>query len=133
MGRCATELPVPHQHRHRHPPRCRWITRQLQRLVLPLTLTFVPPVLKPDFDLVGGEFERVCQVFPLRGGQVALLSEAPLQLGHLGLGEEDPGLPAQLLSAFGFVVTVRRAVRTAHLCTSEGKKVEQKKLNFTNL
>lgn len=107
MGTCAAELSVAHQHRHRHPPRCRWVPRQLQRLVLLLALAFVPPVLKPDFDLRRGELEDVGQVFSLRGGQVALLSEAPLQFRHLGLGEEDPGLPAQPRSALRVVVTVR--------------------------
>lgn len=72
-----------------------------------MALAFVPPVLKPDFDLRGGEFEEVGQVLSLRGGQVALLSEAPLQLGHLGLGEEDPGLPAQPGSALWVFLTVR--------------------------
>lgn len=90
----STQLSVPHQHRHRHPPGSGMKPRQLQRLILSLAFAFVPPVLKPDFDLCGCEFEDVGQVFPLRGGQVALLSEATLQLGHLGLREEDPGLPA---------------------------------------
>ena len=107
MGPRAAQLPVPHQHGHRHPPRRRWEPRLLQRLVLPLALTFVPPVLEPDFHLRGGEFEDVGQVVSLRGGQVALLSEAPLQLGHLGLGEEDAGLPARSGSVLRAPVTVR--------------------------
>lgn len=107
MGTRAAELPVPHQDRHRHPPRRGRVPRQLQGLVLPLALAFVPPVLEPYFDLRGGEFERAGQVLSLRGGQVALPREAPLQLGHLGMGEEDSGLPAQPGSGSGGFVTVR--------------------------
>ena len=69
------------------------LTCNLQRLILPLPLAFVPTVLKPDLDLGGGEFQGAGQVFSLRGGQVTLLLEAPLQLEHLSLGEEDSGLP----------------------------------------
>lgn len=105
-GRGA-QLPVAHQHRHRHPSGRRWKADPLQRLVLLLPLTFVPPVLKPDFDLRGREFEGVRQVFSLRAGQVALLSEAPLQLRNLRLGEKDPGLPAQSGSAFCIFSAVR--------------------------
>lgn len=68
----AAQLAVAHQHRHRHPPGWRRKPDQLQRLVLLLPLTFVPPVLKPDFDLRRCEFEDVRQVFSLRAGQVAL-------------------------------------------------------------
>lgn len=65
----------------------------LQTLVLPLPLAFVPPVLEPDLDLGGGEFERAGQVLSLRRGQVPLLLETPLQLEHLSLGEEHAGFP----------------------------------------
>lgn len=103
----ATQLPVAHQNRHRHAPRPRGESRQLQRLVLPLPLALVPPVLEPDFNLRGGEFQRAGQLLSLLAGQVALLPEAPLQLRHLRLGEEDPGLPAGSGSGFYTSVTVR--------------------------
>lgn len=88
-----TRLSVPHQDRHGHPPGRRQ-RHHLQALVLPLTFALVPPVLEPDFHLGGGEFEHAGQVVSLRGGQVPLLFEATLQLVHLRLGEEYPGLPA---------------------------------------
>lgn len=91
--RCQTRLSVPHQHRHRHPPGRRQ-RHHLQTLVLPLTLALVPPVLEPYFHLGRGEFEHGGQVVSLRGGQVPLLLKATLQLVHLRLGEENPGLPA---------------------------------------
>ncbi|TNN37005.1 hypothetical protein EYF80_052835 [Liparis tanakae] len=64
--------------------------RRLQGLVLPLPLALVAAVLEPDLHLVGGELQGAGQVLALRRGQVALLLEAPLQLEHLRLGEEDP-------------------------------------------
>jgi len=69
------------------------VARHLQALVLPLPLALVAAVLEPDLHLRGGELEAGGEVLPLRGGQVALLLEAPLQLEHLRLGEEDAGLP----------------------------------------
>lgn len=104
-----TRPSVPHQHRHGHPPgrrRCVMVmvTRQFQGLVLPLPLTLVPPVLEPDLDLRGGELQGAGEVLPLRRGQVTLLLEAPLQLEHLSLGEEDAGLSTgSLLLHGGFV------------------------------
>ena len=96
------------------------VPRHLQSLVLPLPLAFVPPVLEPDLDLGGGELQGAGQVLSLRGGQVALLLEAPLQLEHLSLGEEDAGFPpGPLLLGGGFVqvwlLTVS-AQRPAALC-----------------
>lgn len=117
----AAQLPVAHQHRHRHPSGRRWKPDQLQRLVLLLPLTFVPPVLKPDFDLRGCEFEGVRQVFSLRAGQVALLSEAPLQFRNLRLGEKDPRLPAQSGSSFCICGAVRWTCKTRHIWESETK------------
>lgn len=70
------------------------VAGQLQGLVLPLPLALVPPVLEPDLHLRGGELEGGGELLALWGGQVALLLEAPLQLEHLGLGEEDARLPA---------------------------------------
>lgn len=70
------------------------VTSQFQGLILPLPLTFVPPVLEPDLDLCGGELQGAGEVLPLRGRQVTLLLEAPLQLEHLSLGEEDAGFSA---------------------------------------
>ena len=69
------------------------LSGQLQGLVLPLPLALVAAVLEPDLHLRGGEFECAGQVLPLRGGQVALLLEAPLQLAHLQLGEQHPRFP----------------------------------------
>lgn len=80
------------------------MARQLQRLVLPLPLALVPPVLEPDLDLCRGELQGRGEVLSLRGGQVALLLEAPLQLEHLGLGEEDARFSAgPLLLVGGFL------------------------------
>lgn len=88
-----TGLPIPHQHRHRHPPGRRQ-GHHLQALVLLLPLALVPPVLEPDLHLRRGEFENTGEVISLRGRKVPLLFEAALQLVHLCLREEDPGLPA---------------------------------------
>lgn len=98
---------------------------QLQSLVLPLPLALVPPVLEPDLDLRGGELEGRGEVLPFRGGQVALLLEAPLQLEHLGLGEEDARFPAgPLLLAGGLlqvgILTVS-AQRTAGFCVKKNQ------------
>ena len=101
------------------------VPRHLQRLVLPLPLAFVPPVLEPDLDLGGGELQGAGQVLSLRGGQVALLLEAPLQLEHLSLGEEDAGFPPGPLLLGGGSVRVWllavSAQRPAALC--EGNRV----------
>lgn len=93
----AAQLPVPHQHRHRDPPGRGHgrVAGQLQGLVLRLALALVPPVLEPDLHLRGGELQDAGQVLSLRRRQVALPPEVRLQLGHLGLREEDPGLPAR--------------------------------------
>lgn len=90
-----TRLPISDQHRYGDAPgRGRVVLpRRLQRFVLPLPLALVAAVLEPDLHLVRGEFEGGRQVLPLRGGQVALLLEAPLQLEDLRLGEEHPGSP----------------------------------------
>lgn len=118
----AAEPPVAHQHRHRHSARLEREPGELQRPVLLLALALVPPILEPDLDLRGGEFEDVGQVISLRRGQVALLSEAPLQLGHLGLGEENPGLPADTAgSHLRVFVTVRWTVQPSDICTSQEK------------
>lgn len=120
MRSCAAEPPVAHQHRHRHSPHLKREPGKLQRPVLLLALALVPPILEPDFDLRGGEFEDVGQVISLRRGQVALLSEAPLQLGHLGLGEENPGLPADTAGSH-LRATVRWTVQSSDSCTSQEK------------
>lgn len=90
-----TWLPIPNQHRHGHAPRRRrmMLPRRFQRLVLPLPFALVAAVLKPDLHLVRSEFEGGRQVLSLRGGQVALLLEAPLQLEDLRLGEKHSGSP----------------------------------------
>lgn len=101
------------------------VSGQLQSLILPLPLALVPPVLEPDLHLSGGELEGGSQVFPLRGGQVTLLLEAPLQLEHLGLGEEDARLPAGPLLLGGGLLQVRilavSAQRTAGFCVRENQ------------
>lgn len=80
------------------------VTSQFQGLILPLPLTFVPPVLEPDLDLCRGELQHAGEVLPLRGRQVTLLLEATLQLEHLSLREEDAGFSAgPLLLHGGFV------------------------------
>lgn len=99
------------------------MTCHLQSLVLPLPLTFVPPVLEPDLDLSGGEFQGAGQVLSLRGRQVTLLLEAPLQLKHLSLGEEDAGFPPGPLLLGGgllrvWILTVT-AQRPTALCTEK--------------
>ena len=90
-----TRLPIADQHRHGDAPRRGRVVlpRRLQGLVLPLPFALVAAVLEPDLHLVRGEFEGGRQVLALRGGQVALLLEAPLQLEDLRLGEEHPGPP----------------------------------------
>lgn len=92
----------------------------LKSLVLPLPLAFVPPVLEPDLDLGGGEFQRAGQVLSLRGRQVALLLEPPLQLEHLSLGEEDARFPpGPLLFSGGLLrvcVLTFSPQRTAAFC-----------------
>ena len=99
------------------------VTRHLQSLVLPLPFAFVPPVLEPDLDLSGGEFEGAGQVLSLRGRQVTLLLEAPLQLEHLSLREEDAGFPPGPLLLGGRFVRVRilavTAQRPAALCVEK--------------
>lgn len=80
------------------------VASHFQGLILPLPLTFVPPVLEPDLDLCGGELQGAGEVLPLRGRQVTLLLEAPFQLEHLSLGEEDTRFSAgPLLLHGGFV------------------------------
>lgn len=127
----AQKSAVPNQHRHRHSPRCccywwcRVAAHQLQGLILPLALAFVPPVLKPYLDLRGGELQRVRQAVSLRGGQVALPGEAALQLRHLAGGEQNPRPPRLLcgprelrggvLRALG----VRRAALSTCCCNTE--------------
>lgn len=58
---------------------------QFERLVLRLALHFVAPVLEPDFDLLRRQLQRLRQMFPLWGRQIALLLEASLQLVDLSL------------------------------------------------
>lgn len=71
---------------------------QLQGFVLPLPLAFVASVLEPDFHLGGGELEHAGQVLPFGSREVFLLLEAPLQLKHLSLGEQNAGFsPVSLL------------------------------------
>lgn len=98
---------------------------QLQSLVLPLSLALVPPVLEPDFDLRRGEFQGTGQMLSLRGGQVTLLLEAPLELKHLSLREEDTGFsPRPRLLGDGFLrVRTLTAQRPAALC------IEKKRLD----
>lgn len=67
---------------------------QLQGLVLPLPLALVSPVLEPDLDLGGRQFEDVGQLLAFGRREVALLLKPSLQLVDLGLREEDPGFPA---------------------------------------
>lgn len=73
------------------------LPHRFQGLVLPLALALVAAVLEPDFYLVTGELQGVCQVLAFEGGHVALLLEAPLQLEDLRLRKEDPGSPAARL------------------------------------
>lgn len=108
---------------------------QLQRLVLPLPLTFVPPILEPNLDLCGGELQGAGQVLPLRGRQVALLLEAPLQLEHLSLGEEDARFSAApLLLHAGFVQVLVLAFawqRPVALCRKTEPTVKYQYLIFS--
>lgn len=132
MRTSQTRPSVPDQHGHCHPPG-RWcvvvvvmvVAGQFQSLVLPLPLALVPPVLEPDLYLRGGELEGGGQVLALRGGQVALLLEAPLQLEHLGLGEEDARLPAgPLLLGDGLLqigILAVSAQRTTGFCVRENR------------
>lgn len=83
------------------------VTSQFQGLILPLPFTFVPPILEPNLDLRGGELQGAGEVLPLRGRQVTLLLEAPLQLEHLSLGEEYAGFSAGPLLLHGGLVQVR--------------------------
>ncbi len=85
-----TGFAVSHQHGHRHPPRA----GQLQTFILALSLTLVPPVLEPYFDLCWGELQHVSQVVSLGCWQVSLLLEASFQLKHLSLREEHSRFPA---------------------------------------
>lgn len=98
-----TRLAITDQHRHGDTPRWRRVvlSRHLQRLVLPLPFALVAAVLEPDLHLVRGEFEGGRQVLPLRGGQVALLLEASLQLEDLRLREQHPGSPPAPLLLHG--------------------------------
>lgn len=129
-----TRPPVPDQHRDSHPSGRWWrmvvvvmvmVAGQLQSLVLPLPFALVPPVLEPDLDLRGGELEGGGEVLPLRRGQVALLLEAPLQLEHLGLGEEDARFPAGPLLLGGGLLQVGilavSAQRPAGFCVKENQ------------
>lgn len=96
-------LSISDQHRHGDAPRW-WrvvLSRHLQRLVLPLPFALVATVLEPDLHLVRGEFKGGRQVLALRGGQVALLLEASLQLEDLRLREEHPGSPPAPLLLHG--------------------------------
>lgn len=90
------------------------MTRNLQGLVLPLPLAFVPPVLEPDLDLGRGELKGAGQVLSLRGGQVTLLLEAPLQLKHLSLGKEDARFPSGPLLLGGRLLRVWILTLTRH-------------------
>lgn len=85
--------PVPHQDRDGDPA-ARQQLQRLQAALRPGSLHLVAVVLEPDLHLVRGEADQPGQVLPLRGGQVALLPEATLQLEGLRLGEENPPLPA---------------------------------------
>ena len=98
----VARFPVPHQDRDGHPAGGQQLQR-LQAVLHPGPLHLVAVVLEPDLHLVRGEADEPGQVLPLRGGQVALLPEAALQLEGLRLGEEHPPLPAAAL--------LRRAAR----------------------
>ncbi len=78
----------------------------LQPSLCPAPLHLVAVVLEPDLHLGGGQAEEPGQLLPLRAGQVALLTEAPLQLQGLGLGEQDAALLA-LLALVGLRVQGR--------------------------
>lgn len=116
-----TRPPVSDENRHSHPPWRRWwvvmvvmMTRNLQGLVLALPLAFVPPVLEPDLDLGRGELKGAGQMLSLRGGQVTLLLEAPLQLKHLSLGKEDARFPSGPLLLGGRLLRVWILTLTRH-------------------
>jgi len=57
-----------------------------------LPLPFIPPVLKPDFDLRLRQVERHRQARSLRAAQVPLQVEGGLQLEDLAAAEHRPGL-----------------------------------------
>lgn len=95
VASAETRLSVSHEHWDGYPARGQRVTGQLQALILPLPLALVPPVLKPDLDLCGGELEHGRELLSLRGRQVALLLETPLQLEHLSLGEEHARFPTR--------------------------------------
>lgn len=113
VASAETRLTVSHEHRDGYSARRQRVAGQLQALVLPLPLALVPPVLKPDLDLCGGQLEHGGQLLSLRRGQVALLLETPLQLEHLSLGEEHARFSARARlwpvswSFFRFAVSAR--------------------------
>lgn len=92
----VTWLPVPHQHRDVDAAGRQQLQR-LQTVLHPGPLHLVPMVLEPDLHLVRSQADQSGQVLPLWGGQVALLTEAALQLEGLRFGEEDAPLPAAAL------------------------------------
>ena len=63
-----------------------------------LSLSLIASVLEPDFHLLFGELEGRGQVGSLWSGEVPLVSESPLQLEDLCVGERCPrALLASLL------------------------------------
>lgn len=122
-----TRLSVSHKHRDGYSARRQWVTSQLQALILPLPLALVPPVLKPDLDLCGGELKHGGELLSFRCGQVALLLKTPLQLKHLSLGEEHTRFPARARFwpvSWGFFQFAVRAARVFQFaCTCSGIKL----------
>lgn len=94
-------FPISDQNRNDDPAQHRGLRylHVLQHAFSPASLHLVAVVLEPDLDLGRGQAEEPGQLLPLRAGQVALLTEASLQLQSLGLGEQDPAF----LAFLGFV------------------------------
>ena len=86
-----------YQHRHSHPlggGRGHFTVLILLVLVFLWLLRLIAMILEPDFHLCGAQAYHRGQVLPLRGGQVLLLLEPPLQLVDLRLREQDAPLPS---------------------------------------
>ena len=89
--RRLTRLAVSHEHRHGDATGRRQ-RRHVEPLLLTRLLQLVAVVLEPDLNLRRRQAQDARQVFALRRRQVALLSEALLQLVGLRLREEHASL-----------------------------------------